>query len=122
MERRQERHGLSKPYGRIFHYIYCLIRSSGQSVPWSHISGTGELLQCYWLKDVCMEREPLQIEVDVWRLCGEHPDKYSKAHIEGWAKAPEVHALSGALKNTGLPDDIDMKKIRAMRIAEKYGA
>ena len=47
---------------------------------------------------------------------------FTKAQIEEWAKAPEVQALSGALKNTGLPDDIDMKKIRAMRIAEKYGA
>jgi len=47
---------------------------------------------------------------------------FTKAQIEEWAKAPEVQALSGVLKNTGLPNDIDMKKIRAMRIAEKYGA
>jgi hypothetical protein len=47
--------------------------------------------------------------------------KFSKAQIEEWAQAPEIQALSGALKNAGLPEDIDMKKIRAMRIAEKYG-
>ena len=47
---------------------------------------------------------------------------FTKAQIEEWAKAPEIQALSGVLKNTGLPDDIDMKEIRTMRIAEKYGA
>ena len=47
---------------------------------------------------------------------------FTKAQIEEWAKAPEIRALSGVLKNAGLPDDIDMKKIRAMRTAEKYGA
>jgi len=44
---------------------------------------------------------------------------FTKAQIEEWAKAPEIQALSGALKNAGLPDDIDVKEIRAMRIAEK---
>ena len=48
--------------------------------------------------------------------------RFTKAQIDEWAKSPEIQALSGALKNAGLPDDIDMKKIRAMRTAEKYGA
>jgi len=47
---------------------------------------------------------------------------FTKAQIEEWAKTPEIRALSGALKNAGLPNDIDMKKIRAMRIKERYGA
>jgi len=47
---------------------------------------------------------------------------FTKEQIEEWAKSPEIQALSGALKNACLPYDIDMKKIRAMRIAEKYGA
>jgi hypothetical protein len=46
---------------------------------------------------------------------------FTKAQIDEWAKAPEIQALSGALKNASLPDDIDVKKIRAMRTAEKYG-
>ena len=45
---------------------------------------------------------------------------FKRAQIEEWAKAPEIQALFGALKNAGLPDDIDMKKIRTMRKAEKY--
>ena len=55
------------------------------------------------------------------RLAKDAKPVFSKAQIEEWAKAPEIQALSGVLKNAGLPDDIDMKKIRAMRIAEKYG-
>jgi hypothetical protein len=47
---------------------------------------------------------------------------FTKAQIDEWAKSPEIQVLSGVLKNTGFPDDIDMKKIRAMRIAEKYCA
>jgi len=55
------------------------------------------------------------------RLSNDGLPLFTKAQIEEWAKAPEIRALSGALKNAGLPDDIDMKKIRAMRVAEKYG-
>jgi len=46
---------------------------------------------------------------------------FKKAQIEEWTQAQDIQALSGTLKNTGLPDDNDMKKIRAMRIEEKYG-
>ena len=42
------------------------------------------------------------------------------AQIEEWAKAPEVQALLGALKGTGLPADISMIGIRNERLAEKY--
>mgnify|MGYP005846356159 CR=1 FL=1 len=50
---------------------------SGASFPWERYSPAGELLQCYWVKDHCIEREPLQIEADVWELCTHHPEKYS---------------------------------------------
>ena len=42
------------------------------------------------------------------------------AQIDEWAKAPEVQALVGALKGTGLPADISIGDIRNERIAEKY--
>ena len=63
----------------------CLIRASGQSFPWERISPSGDLLQCYWYKDVCLEREPLQIEAEVLHLCEAYPEKYSilLADIEG---------------------------------------
>jgi hypothetical protein len=52
-------------------------RASGASFPWERYSPAGELLQCYWVKDHCIEREPLQIEAEVWELCANHPEKYS---------------------------------------------
>lgn len=54
-----------------------LDHASGVSFPWERYSPSGELLQCYWVKDHCIEREPLQIEADVWELCVKHPEKYS---------------------------------------------
>jgi hypothetical protein len=46
---------------------------------------------------------------------------FTRAQIEEWAKAPEIRALSWMLKNADLPDDIYLKKIQVMRMAEKYG-
>jgi len=54
-----------------------LERVSGNSFPWERYSPSGELLQCYWVKDACIEREPLQVEAEVWELCANHPEKYS---------------------------------------------
>jgi hypothetical protein len=54
-----------------------LERATGVSFPWERYSASGELLQCYWVKDHCIEREPLQLEADVWDLCVKHPEKYT---------------------------------------------
>lgn len=51
--------------------------ASGASFPWERYSPAGELLQCYCVKDHCIEREPLQIKAEVWELCAKHPEKYS---------------------------------------------
>ncbi len=52
-------------------------KTAGNSFPWERYSASGELQQCYWTKDHCIEREPLQVEADVWELCDKHPDKYT---------------------------------------------
>lgn len=52
-------------------------RITGNSFSWERRSVSGELLQCYWVKDHCFEREPLQLGADVWGLCEKFPDKYS---------------------------------------------
>ncbi len=54
-----------------------LERASGASFPWERYAPTGDLLQCYWDKDHCIEHEPLQVEAEVWDLCTKHPEKYS---------------------------------------------
>lgn len=52
-------------------------RVSGSSFPWERYSASGELHQCYWARDHCIEREPLQLEAELWELCNKHPEKYT---------------------------------------------
>jgi len=52
-------------------------KASGHSFPWERRSPTGDLLQCYWDKEQCIQRDPLQLDADVWRLCDKYPDKYT---------------------------------------------
>ena len=54
-----------------------LERSQGTGFHWEKYSRHGELVQYYWLKDHCLEREPLQIAANVWDLCEQHPDLYA---------------------------------------------
>lgn len=51
--------------------------ASGLGFPWQECSPSGEILQSYWVKDICIEREPLKIAADVWELCVQDPQKYS---------------------------------------------
>jgi hypothetical protein len=52
-------------------------RSNGARFPWERRSAGGEVLRHYYPKDHCLEREPLQIEADVWGLVDQKPDIYS---------------------------------------------
>ena len=47
--------------------------------------------------------------------------KFTMEQIKEAANAPEIQAIVGVLKDKGLPEDITMKDIRQMRLAEKYG-
>lgn len=64
--------------GRFYHADGGWIeRVSGNSFPWERYSASGDLIQCYWAKEHCIEREPLQLDAEVWELCVKHPDKYT---------------------------------------------
>lgn len=52
-------------------------RASGVRFPWERRSAGGEVLRRYYPKEHCLEREPLQIEADVWGLLEEKPEVYS---------------------------------------------
>lgn len=54
----------------------CIQKVSGQSFPWERRSASGELLECYWPKEHCIQREPLELDAEIWRLCDKYPDKY----------------------------------------------
>jgi hypothetical protein len=52
-------------------------RAAGAPFPWEFRAANGELVRCYWPKDHCLEREPLQLEADVWGLIEQHPATYA---------------------------------------------
>lgn len=52
-------------------------RANGARFPWERRSAGGEILRHYYPKEHCLEREPLQLEADVWGLLDQKPDVYS---------------------------------------------
>src|SRR3546814_7734420 len=45
-------------------------RTSGARFPWERRAAAGGVLRHYYPKEHCLEREPLQIEADVWGQIG----------------------------------------------------
>jgi hypothetical protein len=54
-----------------------IVKASGLPFPWEQYSPLGELTRCYWIKDHCIQEEPLQLPAEVWSLCEKSPEKYS---------------------------------------------
>ena len=52
-------------------------RANGARFPWERRSAGGDVQRHYYPKDHCLEREPLQIEADVWGLLDQKPNVYS---------------------------------------------
>ena len=44
---------------------------------WERRTANGELARYYWPKDHCLEREPLQIDADIWGWLEKSPDTYA---------------------------------------------
>jgi len=53
-----------------------LSKVSGNTFPWELYSSSGKLLRCYWAKDHCIQRDPLQLDAEVWDACNKDPGKY----------------------------------------------
>lgn len=69
-----------KPDGedRFFHSDGSWIgRANGARFPWERRSAGGEILRHYYPKEHCLERDPLQIEAEVWGLLDQKPHAYS---------------------------------------------
>ncbi len=54
-----------------------LQKADGGVFPWERYTADGHLAQSYWLKDHCLQEEPLEIGADVWQLCQDHPGAYT---------------------------------------------
>lgn len=65
-------------------------RANGARFPWERRSASGEVLRHYYPKEHCLEREPLQIEADVWGLVDQKPDTYSFILINPEGEAVEM--------------------------------
>lgn len=54
-----------------------LAKAAQSAFDWEKRSATGELLCSYWLREHCMEQDPLQLDAVIWNLLKEHPDRYA---------------------------------------------
>src|SRR5205823_2770762 len=55
----------------------CIIKATDGRFPWERRTGTGDVIRRYWPEDHCLEREPLELEADVWSLIDKYPDRYA---------------------------------------------
>ncbi len=62
-----------------------IARANGARFPWERRTANGDIVRYYWPKEHCLEREPLQLEADIWGLIEQHPETYALvlADIEG---------------------------------------
>ena len=54
-----------------------LERAHGNVFPWELKSATGKTERFYWPREHCIQKEPLQLEAEIWELCQRSPDLYS---------------------------------------------
>lgn len=54
-------------------------RTNGMSIPipWEHRTASGRLIRYYLPKDHCLEREPLQLNAEIWNLIEQNPETYA---------------------------------------------
>jgi hypothetical protein len=53
-----------------------IAKASGSLFPWELRTASGEIARHYWPKDHCLEKEPLQIEAEVWSIVEKSPENY----------------------------------------------
>lgn len=74
-------------------------KAQGDVFPWERGTKQGEIVMRYWLKEHCLDREPLQIEAEVWSLIDKFPNQYALVLTD----------------TQGNPTVIDGSRLRAMR-------
>jgi hypothetical protein len=79
MERFAKAQGFSRDgEARFFHENGSWIgKTNGARFPWERRTAGGDLVRYYLPKDHCLEREPLQLEADVWGLIAQQPETYA---------------------------------------------
>ena len=54
-----------------------IAQTCGARFPWERYGANGQFLRYYLPREHCLEREPLQIDFDVWRLLETEPQMYA---------------------------------------------
>jgi hypothetical protein len=54
-----------------------LEKANNKLFQWELRNPSGELIQSYWLKDICIQQGPLQIDAEIWMGCDQFPQKYT---------------------------------------------
>ncbi len=50
-----------------------LVKSRGEIFPWVRSTSSGEVICRYWTKDHCLEREPMEIDAEIWSMVEKFP-------------------------------------------------
>ena len=76
-----------------------IAKANGSLFPWELRTANGEIKRYFWPKDHCLEREPLQLEAEIWSIL---------------EKSPEIYVL--VLANLeGVPVEINGKQLHEMQ-------
>jgi hypothetical protein len=67
-----------------------IARSNGGRFPWEMRARNGELLRHFYPKEHCLERDPLQIETDIWSLLDQKPEVYAILLLDPAGKPVEL--------------------------------
>ena len=85
-----------------------IARAHGARFPWELRTAGGDLVRYYWAKDHCLEREPFQLDADVWGLLDQSPDRYALVLSDSRGEPVEItgsrlRAMHGAGEITLYP-------------------
>jgi hypothetical protein len=78
MERLALDHGFHKDGENRFYDEYgnWIAKANDSLFPWEQRTASGDVVRHYWPKDHCLEREPLQLEAEIWSIVEKFPETY----------------------------------------------
>lgn len=65
-------------------------RVSDSPFPWEHRDGAGGVVRWYWASEHCLDRQPLQIDAEVWGLIEKYPETYALVLTDSDGEPTEV--------------------------------
>lgn len=82
-----------------------LERVRGEPFPWHMKSPSGDVHHYYWMKNHCLERHPLDVAFEVWRLIDSFQSTHSLILVDKEGELAEF-------KGTDLRELVDKKKVK----------